>query len=86
MTVTNVLLVVIIFVLLAGFRKEESKQEKELRELLRSELKYRALQRDGDIEIHRDRLSQARERAGERGKEWAKKFAEGLSSDPKKSE
>jgi len=54
--------------------KTDSAQEKELRELLRSELRYRAQQRDGDIEIHRDQLIQARERAKERGKQFADEF------------
>jgi hypothetical protein len=54
--------------------KADSAQEKELRELLRSELRYRAQQRDGDIEIHRDQLIQARERAGQRGQQFADKF------------
>jgi hypothetical protein len=53
-------------------------QEKELRELLLSELRYRAQQRDGDIEIHRDQLIQAQERAGERGKQFADKFFNSL--------
>lgn len=55
-------------------RKADSAQEKELRELLRSELRYRAQQRDGDIEIHRDQLIQAQERAKERGKKFADDF------------
>ncbi|MGA2344429.1 MAG: hypothetical protein ABSF93_00400 [Candidatus Sulfotelmatobacter sp.] len=55
-------------------RRADSAQEKELRELLHSELRYRAQQRDGDIEIHRDHLIQARERAKERGKQFADEF------------
>jgi len=72
-----VLLVVIALQLWAisdRLRKTYSEQEKELRELLRSELRYRAQQRDGDIEIHRDHLIQAREREKERGKQFADEF------------
>jgi hypothetical protein len=54
--------------------KADSAQEKELRELLRSELRYRAQQRDGDIEIHRDQLIQAQERAKERDKKFTDDF------------
>lgn len=63
-------------------RKIDSPQEKELRELLRSELRYRALQREGDIEIHRDQLSQAQERTKERDK----KFVDNFMSFTKKPE
>ena len=50
------------------------KADSALRELLRSELRYREQQRDGDIEIHRDQLIQAQERAKERGKKFTDDF------------
>lgn len=81
-----IVLLVIIAIQLWGvndrLRNGNSAQEKELRELLLSELRYRRLQREGDIEIHRDQLAQAQERTKERDK----KFVDDFMSFTKKPE